>query len=255
MPPATAPRGRRRSGSARACGPGDTVARFGGDEFGILLDGIRGLDEAHPIADRILESSGRRSSSAVASGSSAPAWASRSATPAGPSPGDILREAEIALVQAKRDAGHALHVLRAGDERRDAGAGRARDRPAAGPRARRAAAPLPADRRPRVRPDRRLRGARPLAAPDPRPRPAAVVHPARRGDRADRPARALGPGDGLPPGPRRGGHAARIAARDERQPVGPPVRPARPRRRRSARSSRRPGCRRGSSSSRSPRAS
>ena len=98
-------------------------------------------------------------------------------------------------------AGHALHVLRTGDERRDHGAGRARERPPAGARARRAAAPLPADRRSRIRPDRRARGTRPLAAPDARPRAAPVVHPTGRGDRADHPGRALGPGDGLPPGP------------------------------------------------------
>ena len=69
-------------------------------------------------------------------------------------------------------------------------------------RARRAALSLPADRRPPRRPDRRVRGAGPLAAPDPRPHPAALVHPAGGGDRAHRPARALGARDGLPPGGR-----------------------------------------------------
>jgi diguanylate cyclase (GGDEF)-like protein/PAS domain S-box-containing protein len=33
--------------------PGDTVARFGGDEFGLLLDGIGGPDEAVAIAERL----------------------------------------------------------------------------------------------------------------------------------------------------------------------------------------------------------
>ena len=91
-----------------------------------------------------------------------------------------------------------------------------------------------------IGPDRRARGARPLAAPDARPRPAAGVHPARRGDRADRPARPLGAGDGLPPGAGVDATPARLAARHERQPVGPAVRPAGPRRAGRARSSPRP---------------
>jgi diguanylate cyclase (GGDEF)-like protein/PAS domain S-box-containing protein len=38
----------------RAIRPADTVARFGGDEFAILLDGVSGSDEAAMIADRLL---------------------------------------------------------------------------------------------------------------------------------------------------------------------------------------------------------
>ncbi len=34
--------------------PTDTVARFGGDEFAVLLDGVEGSDEAAMIADRLL---------------------------------------------------------------------------------------------------------------------------------------------------------------------------------------------------------
>jgi len=34
--------------------PADTVARFGGDEFAVLLDGVAGSDEAALIADRLL---------------------------------------------------------------------------------------------------------------------------------------------------------------------------------------------------------
>jgi diguanylate cyclase (GGDEF)-like protein len=38
----------------RAIRPADTVARFGGDEFAILLDGVSGSDEAAMVADRLL---------------------------------------------------------------------------------------------------------------------------------------------------------------------------------------------------------
>ncbi|MEA2517982.1 MAG: hypothetical protein QOF49_62, partial [Chloroflexota bacterium] len=38
----------------RCLRPADTVARFGGDEFGIILDGIAGVDDARRTADRIL---------------------------------------------------------------------------------------------------------------------------------------------------------------------------------------------------------
>jgi diguanylate cyclase (GGDEF)-like protein/PAS domain S-box-containing protein len=38
----------------RASRPADTVARFGGDEFAVLLDGVSGSDEAAMIGDRLL---------------------------------------------------------------------------------------------------------------------------------------------------------------------------------------------------------
>ena len=38
----------------RASRPADTVARFGGDEFAVLLDGVTGSDEAAMIGDRLL---------------------------------------------------------------------------------------------------------------------------------------------------------------------------------------------------------
>jgi diguanylate cyclase (GGDEF)-like protein/PAS domain S-box-containing protein len=39
----------------RTIRPADTVARFGGDEFAVLLDGVEGSDEAAMIADRLLD--------------------------------------------------------------------------------------------------------------------------------------------------------------------------------------------------------
>jgi len=83
--------------------PGDTVARFGGDEFGIILDHVDDVDEAKRIAERIdlelrapFPLNGREwfisASIGIAIG-----------RPGRTTPGELLREAEIAMVRAKSD--------------------------------------------------------------------------------------------------------------------------------------------------------
>jgi diguanylate cyclase (GGDEF)-like protein len=83
--------------------PGDTVARFGGDEFGILLEGVAGVDEAHRIAERIDAelrapfAMGDREWFISASIGISLARGGRA------TPEEMLREAEIAMVQSKSD--------------------------------------------------------------------------------------------------------------------------------------------------------
>jgi diguanylate cyclase (GGDEF)-like protein len=95
--------GERLTGCLR---PGDTAARLGGDEFGIIVDGIKGLDEVHHAAERIIEALrapftlGDREWFVNASLGIAIAVPGRSEA------GDLFREAEIALVQAKRGPGN-----------------------------------------------------------------------------------------------------------------------------------------------------
>ena len=86
----------------------------------------------------------------------------------------------------------ALGALRAGDERGRRRAARARAGAATGDRRGRARPALPAEGRPAHRCARRLRGARALAPPRPRPRPAGRVHRPRRADRADPAADVVG---------------------------------------------------------------
>ena len=116
--------------------PSDTVARFGGDEFGIFVDPIEDADEVRRIADRIdLEfrapfSVGGRdwfisASLGIAIG-----------RPGRATPDEMLREAEIAMVRAKQDPDAAVRAVRGVDVRPDDGADRPRERPPTRHRAR-----------------------------------------------------------------------------------------------------------------------
>ncbi len=92
--------GQRLVGSLR---PSDTVARFGGDEFGIVLDPVQDADDARRIAERIGNDlrapfpMGGREWFISASLGIALGRAGRETA------GELLREAEIAMVRAKSD--------------------------------------------------------------------------------------------------------------------------------------------------------
>ncbi|MEW6353289.1 MAG: EAL domain-containing protein [Pseudomonadota bacterium] len=81
--------------------PGDTVARFGGDEFMILLDGVKDAAEAEQIAERIhkelskplpLDNNAIYTTASIGIALSSPAIQR---------PEDILRDADIAMYRAK----------------------------------------------------------------------------------------------------------------------------------------------------------
>jgi diguanylate cyclase (GGDEF)-like protein/PAS domain S-box-containing protein len=80
---------------------GDTVARFGGDEFTVLLESVSGAEEASEIADRLIESMrapfalpGRQAFIETSIGIAV-------SSPPQPRPADLIREADAALYRAK----------------------------------------------------------------------------------------------------------------------------------------------------------
>ena len=90
--------------------PGDTVARLGGDEFTVLLEDIKGPDEAVAVAERMQHDLmapfrlGEHEVFTSASIGIAPS------SPAYHQPEEILRDADTAMYQAK-SSGKARHAL------------------------------------------------------------------------------------------------------------------------------------------------
>ena len=92
----------------RCLRPTDTVSRFGGDEFAVLLEEVEGLDEAAQVAERVLEtlrapveSGGEDEGEEVV-----PVTASiglATAVHGRGEPPNLLREADAAMYQAKRE--------------------------------------------------------------------------------------------------------------------------------------------------------
>ena len=131
--------------------PGDVVARFGGDEFGILIDRLADEGEAIAIADRVAAAFAQPFSidgvDHFVSASIGVAVA-RASEERAVNAELLIRDADAAMYRAKERRPRPLRPLR----RRDAGRGDAaaggRTRAAPRARPRRAGAPLPAGRQP-----------------------------------------------------------------------------------------------------------
>ena len=169
---------------------GDTLARFGGDEFAILVEDVPEA-EVGDLATRVTSCLG---APLHFQGREVTITASIGVTQAttGSTPVTMLRDADAAMYRAKaggRDQVVHFHtdMHRQDTARLDTEAELriALDRG-------RAVRALPTRRRRRHRDDHRRRGPHPLAAPGARTHPPGRVHPPGRGDRADRPPRDCG---------------------------------------------------------------
>ncbi len=179
--------------------PSDTVARFGGDEFAVLLDRLDGPEDVVVVAERILAALAQRvpaGDEAVSVGASVGIATNHAeATRAG----ELIRDADVAMYEAKQQGKGRWARFERQHAHRDPPPPRAQGAAPAGGRPRRVRGRVPADRPPRHRRRRGRRGARALAASRARPRRPRGVHPAGRGDGADRADRRVRARRGLPP--------------------------------------------------------
>jgi len=100
---------------------GDTVARFGSDEFGVLIEGLQSPAEAYLVATRLLATV-----SQPVDGHPQPVHLSASigislSSPAGADPREMMREAEMALSSAKQNGRGTYRVFDAAEHRATAG--------------------------------------------------------------------------------------------------------------------------------------
>ncbi|MCC2974563.1 EAL domain-containing protein [Massilia sp. IC2-476] len=95
-------------------GTGQLAARVGGDEFVVVLDGMRSREDAERVAGRILDALARpyrvQGHEVVCGTSLGLAWGADVAQGAARDADEILRDAGIAMVEAKR-AGGARHLV------------------------------------------------------------------------------------------------------------------------------------------------
>ena len=173
--------GRRLS---RHLNPQDTLARFGGDQFAILLISESDPHQVATLAERVRRAL-RTPMKISGQGDRAHRLDRhrRRTTATQATAQDLLREGEIAMLRAKRGGADRIEIFnrlacaartRAGFRSKAISGRRSR-----APADRRA---VPADHAARLQPARRLRGAPPLGPSDPRQARRRRLHPARRGD-------------------------------------------------------------------------
>ena len=197
----------------------DVAARFGGDEFAVLLEDVDESQAAADAAQRILELLARPMQAGLREVTLSGSIGISVFGPGdGRSADELIRDADAAMYIAKRRGQERIPALRAGDARGRRRTPGAAQRPPAGARDRPARAALPAAHPPLRRFRLRGRGAAALAPSREGHDPAARLHPDRRGDRADHPDRALGAARGLPPRTAAGAPGRRGAAH-EREPL------------------------------------
>ncbi len=94
-------------------GAGQLAARVGGDEFVVVLDGMRTLEDAERVATRLLDALARpfrvQGQEVVCGASLGLAWGAGSARDAD----EVLRDAGIAMLEAKRAGGARQQVFEA----------------------------------------------------------------------------------------------------------------------------------------------
>ena len=98
---------------SRTVRPADTVARFGGDEFAVLLDGVGDLQEAADVADRVLEALETQfeiDAKQVFPRASLGICLADGELPA-PDAEELLRNADVAMYMAKRDSKGSYRVF------------------------------------------------------------------------------------------------------------------------------------------------
>lgn len=94
--------------------PADTVARFGGDEFTVLLENIKGVQEAEEIADRVRQ---ELSSPFSINGFEVKTAASVGVAVSGPAhkfPEDLIHGADIAMYEAKAAGKTRFEIIKKG---------------------------------------------------------------------------------------------------------------------------------------------
>lgn len=99
----------------RACtGDGEMVARLGGDEFTVLIEGVGGVEQVTPLADRLVATLGRpirfEERDYFIGGSLGVAISD----PRGDSGDELLRKADLAMYQAKQEGKGRYVVFHAG---------------------------------------------------------------------------------------------------------------------------------------------